>query len=242
MADAPRGRRIEEPERRATSARLASSWQRLSIGVTSYVQAFFTVLSLVNPLICIGIFSGATRGMSKSRRISSANKACLAVAVILVGAALIGKPVLEAFGVSMAAFSVAGGLVLGAIGGIMLVGRSLAGHSSDDDVPNGGANVGNAIQPLVLFAASPGTITGVITISAAHPEGAIPATSLAAVAATVAITWLGLLLTSRKSDDEKSPGLASQIGSRLMGIIVLAMGFEFALTGIEEFFTATGKA
>lgn len=43
-----------------------------------------------------------------------------------------------------------------------------------------------SLTPLILFAASPGTITGVITLSVAHAKSGIPVTALVAV--TLGIT------------------------------------------------------
>ena len=40
------------------------------------------------------------------------------------------------------------------------------------------------LAPLILFAASPGTITGVITVAAAHSERALPGTALLAIGVT----------------------------------------------------------
>src|SRR5262249_49469809 len=86
-------------------------------------------------------------------KVADATKAALAVLVILVVAALVGARVLQVFGVSLDAFSVAGGGVLAWIGFSMLRGNSgLAPDPSKE-----GADEKRSITPLVLFAASPGT-------------------------------------------------------------------------------------
>src|SRR6476469_8794335 len=80
------------------------------------LQAIVTVLSLVNPLICGAMFAQIEAGQTSATRLADATRAALAVLVILVIAALVGARVLHIFGVSLDAFSVAGGVVLAWIG------------------------------------------------------------------------------------------------------------------------------
>ena len=85
-----------------------------------HLQAIVTVLSLVNPLICGTMFAQVEAGQSRAMRLADATKAALAVLVILVITALVGARVLQIFGVSLDAFSIAGGGVLSWIGFAML--------------------------------------------------------------------------------------------------------------------------
>src|SRR6476469_7826810 len=122
-----------------------------------HLQAIVTVLSLVNPLICGAMFAQIEAGQTSATRLADATRAALAVLVILVVAALVGARVLQIFGVSLDAFSVAGGGVLSWIGFTMLRGNS----TQAQDPSKGGADEKRSLTPVILFAASPGTITGV---------------------------------------------------------------------------------
>ena len=94
------------------------------------------------------------------------------------------------------------------------------------------------MTPLVLFAASPGTITGVITLSAAHTGLDLPVTALVAIAVAGLVTWLVLLLVSRvAAKASEGGGSARDMITRFMGLIVLSMGVQFALTGLHKFGT-----
>ena len=84
------------------------------------LQAIATVLTLVNPMICGAMFARIEAGRAPAARLADATKAALAVLVILVIAARVGARVLQIFGVSLDAFSVAGGGVLSWIGFTML--------------------------------------------------------------------------------------------------------------------------
>jgi len=194
------------------------------------IQAIVTVLSLVNPAICGMLFERAEAGRSRGRQLADATKAALAILAILVAAALAGTQVLHVFGVSLDAFMVAGGGVLSWMGFSMLKG---AASPSGSSAPS--SDGGSSLTPLILFAASPGTITGVITIAAAHTKLHLPVTALVAVGVATAATWLVMLLAARFAGKRQGGGFLRDTTSRLMGLIVLSMGVQFALTGFHAF-------
>jgi multiple antibiotic resistance protein len=194
------------------------------------LQAIVTVLSLVNPAICGLLFSRAEAMRSRGSRFIDATKAAVAILAILLGAALAGTKVLYLFGVSLDAFMVAGGGVLAWMGFSMLSGKSSASGAAAttrDAAPR--------LTPLILFAASPGTITGVITIAAAHTRLKLPITALVAIVVATVVTWLVMLLTAYFADEREGGGFVRDTMTRLMGLIVLSMGVQFALSGFRAF-------
>ena len=193
------------------------------------IQAIVTVLSLVNPLVCGAMFARVEAERSAVEQRADATKVALAIVIILTAAALVGTQLLHLFGVSLDAFMVAGGSVLAWMGFSMLSGR--ASPSS----PNAPSAQGAPLTPLILFAASPGTITGVITLSAAHTRLGFPVTALVAVAVASVLTWLALLLVARIAHQSVGGGFARDAVTRFMGLIVLSMGVQFALTGLRQF-------
>jgi small neutral amino acid transporter SnatA (MarC family) len=195
-----------------------------------HLQAIVTVLSLVNPLICGAMFAQIEAGQTSATRLADATKAALAVLVILVIAALMGAKVLHIFGVSLDAFSVAGGGVLAWIGFSMLRGKSAP-------VPNAAGDQKRSLTPI-LFAASPGTITGVITLAVVHTKLLLPVTALVAVAVATVAMWIVMLLVSREEGTRAGGGFLRDTATRFMGLIVIAMGTQFALTGLRDFFAA----
>jgi multiple antibiotic resistance protein len=197
-----------------------------------HLQAIVTVLSLVNPVVCGAMFARIEAGRSYAERWADATKVALATAVILMSAALIGTQLLHLFGVSLDAFMVAGGGVLSWMGF-----RMLSGHGASPASPP--ENSEASLTPLILFAASPGTITGVITLSAAHSRLDLPITALVAVVVASAVTWLVLLQMARIPGQKNGAGFARATLTSFMGLIVLAMGVQFALTGFHEFGLST---
>src|SRR5262245_16144269 len=194
------------------------------------LQAIVTVLSLVNPLICGAMFAQIEAGQTRATRLADATRAALAVLVILVVAALAGARVLHIFGVSLDAFSVAGGGVLTWIGFSMLRGYSPQAQGPSKE----GAAETRSLTPLILFAASPGTITGVITLAVAHTKLALPVTALVAVVVAALVIWIVMVLAAYGGSGARG-GLLHDTATRFMGLIVIAMGVQFALTGFHDF-------
>ena len=197
------------------------------------LQAIVTVLSLVNPVICGTMFARIEAGQSRATQLADATRAALAVLVILVVTALIGARVLQVFGVSLEAFSIAGGGLLALIGFSMLRDNP----SQTQDAAKDGAGEDRSLAPLILFAASPGTITGVITLAVAHSRLALPITALVAVTLAAPVLWMAMVLMAGGGTRARG-GLMRETATRFMGLIVIAMGVQFALTGIHDFMTA----
>ena len=203
-----------------------------------HLQAIVTVLSLMNPVVCGVIFVGLEADRSGAQKVQDATRAALAVMVILWLAALFGARVLGLFGVSLDVFSVAGGGVLVWMGSSMLrgaaaaPGRAAPGHAAGSP----------SLTPLILFAASPGTITGVITLAVAHSRTGVPITALVAVGVAGLVTWVVMVLVSRRGSGAGGGGLVRSTVQSLMGLIVIAMGVQFALDGLRAFMQEAGSS
>ena len=177
------------------------------------------------------MFARIEAGQARAVQLADATKAALAVLIILVVAALAGARVLQVFGVSLDAFSVAGGAVLAWIGFTMLRTNSAPAQNPSKE----GADEKPSITPLILFAASPGTITGVITLAVTHAKLQLPVAALIAVAVATALMWMIMVLMARGGT--RAPGgFLRDTATQFMGLIVIAMGVQFALTGARAFF------
>jgi multiple antibiotic resistance protein len=201
-----------------------------------HLQAIVTVLALVNPLMCGAIFERIEGKRLRSAQLPDAAKATAAVLVILLLAALVGTKILDLFGVSLGAFSVAGGGVLAWIGFSMLSGNSSTANGSSKD----GTKEQESLTPLIVFAASPGTITGVITLAVVHGRHGLPVTALVAVTVAAIVMWLALVLVARAGSRASGGGFVRDTATRFMGLIVIAMGVQFALNGIRAFMAENG--
>jgi multiple antibiotic resistance protein len=183
------------------------------------------MLAVINPVVCGVMTMQLEQGKDQKGKMISGVKAMLVVLIILLVAALAGKFILNAFGISMDAFKVVGGIILAFIGFQMMSGpKSVQADSSNQ----------SGLTPLIMFAASPGTIAMVITLAAVHnPEG-LPISAMIGAAAAVLITIgiiIAMIFLSGKKQS-KSQGFVT----KFMGLIIVSMGLQFMLDGIKLFF------
>lgn len=206
--------------------------------MSEHLQAIATILSLINPAISGAIFSKLELGRNASAKIVDAIKAGIAMIVVLGLAAIFGARVLETFGVSLDAFSVAGGFVLAWMGFGMIKDGAHSDSAQDETAQQKASKNPNSdsvsLSPLILFSASPGTITGVITLAVAHSKTDLPVTALVAIVVAVLVTVIVMIFLSIFGG-KKQGGLVKSTATNLMGLIVIAMGFQFALTGVKSF-------
>ena len=206
------------------------------------INLFVILFALVDPIGNIPIFAAATAGASWKQRMAVAARLCVAIVAFLLFFLLTGLMVLEFFGISMAAFRIAGGILL------LLLGLSMAREDflklfADADAVADAQDVrGYAkrrFQKLIVpFAipllVGPGAISAVI-IQAGEAQVLGPmglAASAAAIVAVSVITFICFSLTgpiSRVMGD-----VVMAVVVRVLGLILCAMAIQFILAGLGE--------
>lgn len=136
--------------------------------VQECIQAVVTMLAVINPAVTGMILLQITQGESKSVKLKEAGRSSITVFVILLKTSLLGKYILKLFGISIESFRIVGGIVIAYIGFAILA-EKMQQQAIDQSRKEGG-KIDNA--PLVMFAASPGTIATLTTIS--FKEGSTP--------------------------------------------------------------------
>jgi multiple antibiotic resistance protein len=182
------------------------------------------MLAVINPVVCGAMLLDIQNGKDLKTNIKAAVKAMLVVLIILLISAFGGKFILNIFGISVEAFKIVGGVIIGIIGVQMLFG-----------LKNGSESDGNGdLTNLILFAASPGTITMVMTLAAVHHFEGIPISAIVGVVVAVVVS-LGIIMLMLFMAAKKSASGRGFI-TKFMGLIIVAMGLQFMLDGIKDFF------
>ena len=76
------------------------------------VKSAVALFAIVDPVGMIPMFLLATQGHSRAQSRAAADVATLTVAVVLVAFSVVGQGLLDFFGIRLASFSVAGGILL----------------------------------------------------------------------------------------------------------------------------------
>lgn len=193
--------------------------------MNTYLHSAIAMLAVINPVVCGVMMIQIGKDQSKKSNIVASVKSMITVLIILLLAALSGKSILHAFGISLDAFKVVGGIILSFIGFQMMIGSKNNNGKSDKQ---------NGLAPLIMFAASPGTITMVITLSVVHNKVGLPISAMLGTTIAVLLTTVIMIAMQLLSKEGKPHGQG--IFSKFMGLIIVAMGVQFILEGIKVFF------
>ncbi|UWR23843.1 MarC family protein [Sulfitobacter sp. S190] len=203
---------------------------------TAYmITALVTMFVVIDPIAIAPVFLALTPGMTDAQRARIAHRAVLVAGFVLTLFAFLGEAVLGFIGISMAAFRVAGGILLFLTALDMLSekrtkrreGRT-AEHEADEDHDD------PSVFPLAIpLLAGPGAIASVILLTGEKPGGE----GLITVLGVTALTLVAMVITLRMSGRlERVMGkVAINVFTRILGMLLAALSVQFVFDGLAEF-------
>lgn len=207
---------------------------------TAFLKSFLALFAMMNPIGNTGIFIAVTGDLPASFKLRAAIKMTACISLILVASIWSGTAILDAFGISLAAFQLAGGLIVLGIGFKMIGGGENSAHQTEEgkkqleDLTQEEADVNSKlIVPLSMpMMGGPGSIATVITVAAAYPTvPGLVGTTLGAVALTV---LMGTCFAASGLLRRFLTPHAQQIILRFMGMILVAIAADMMLTGFQQ--------
>lgn len=204
----------------------------LETAVTAFTIFFVTI----DPLGMVPLFVALTAGMTPAARRATAWKSVgLATAVLLVFG-IAGRPLLHYLGVSLAAFRIAGGILL-----LLFAVEMVLGHGFDNrTVESNGQPRDVTVFPLAVpLIAGPGALTSVILLHDLH-TGDLAAQGLidAVMVGVLALVWLGFVLAKPTMKLIGVNGI--HIVSRVLGIVLAAIAINNVVEGLRTSFPVLG--
>jgi multiple antibiotic resistance protein len=189
-------------------------------------------IAISNPIANAPVFLGLTANLTSDEKKRVALKATIYAYVIVAVFALVGSVIFEVFGITIPAFKIAGALILTIIGLHMLSGnKSSVQHPSGDVDTTGDI----AMTPLALpILSGPGAIATAINFAPGHGVFAIVAT-LACYAVVMLLNYFAFIYVDRII---KLFGKSAMDAlTRIMGMILMAIGIQMGISGIEGVYT-----
>jgi multiple antibiotic resistance protein len=201
-------------------------------GAVHFFTVFMAFFAIMNPLANASLFLGLTEGSTARARKSTAFRAVLVAFAIVSLFALAGREIFDVFGITLPAFRIAGGLMIGAIGYHMLQGEQSSIHapSSDDNDDIEASVLDMAITPLgIPVLAGPGTIATAMNFSA---ESSLPeiVRVLCAFGLMCVITYVAFVAGNSIANVLGQNGI--KVISRLMGLILAVVGVQMVIEGV----------
>lgn len=213
------------------------------------IEYFFISLAavfvIINPLTSAFMFASLTTGSSYREREVIARRAIVTSTIILVTFMLIGGLIFQLFNITLAAFRIAGGLILFGIGMNMLKKSEEPHHVDVDEEPSGAIADDISIVPLAIpFISGPGSIATVMILTT---EAASIWHMLAVlIAILVSVTGCYYSMVHSKVVIDFLGDTGRKIMTKIFGLILAVIAVQFVINGVldalEKFLHAQGFA
>jgi len=192
-----------------------------------------TLISILNPIGIIPIFINLTRNSSETQVKKISHSCSIAVVVTIIVSLVIGQGVLGFFGISIASFTIGGGLLLSSMAFSMIQAQSSNAKINEEEIHQMEDIRELGIVPLAIpLLSGPGAISTAII----HSKGFETSYDWIGAIFVVLVTGfiIKLILTSSRKIGERLGTIGLNVMTRIMGIILLAISIEMIVGGIKE--------
>ena len=208
-----------------------------------YFKFFIGLFALVNPVGIIPVFISMTSYQTAAARNKTNLTANLSVAIILWISLFLGDTILQLFGISIDSFRIAGGILVVTIAMSMISGKLGEDKQNKQEKSETAVRESIGVVPLALpLMAGPGAISSTIVWGTRYHSISYLFGFFVAIALFALCCW-GLFALCCWGLFRMAPWLVRvlrQTGinviTRIMGLLLMALGIEFIVTGIKGIF------
>jgi multiple antibiotic resistance protein len=198
-----------------------------------FVATFIVFFAVVDPIGTVPVFIAVTSGHDKAAIRNIAVQATIISALILIFFVMAGELILDAIGIPLPAFQIAGGIVLFLFALTMIFGDS----KPEEEVKLVRSARDTAVFPLAVPSiASPGAMLAAVMQTENEvftlAQQLQVTTMMLAVLVVVLVLMLGASFVIRLIGNS-----GASIISRVMGLILASVAVESVLSGIKIYFS-----
>jgi multiple antibiotic resistance protein len=200
---------------------------------TFAITSFITIFVVVGAPESVAIFLTLTKGMERQKVRHTALKSCLTALAVLSVFTLFGNNILTFFGVTVAAFQVAGGIILFFIGFAMIriIRARVITTPEEEDESEKKEDI--SIVPMAVpILAGPASITTVMVLSSRMTGWEAKVVVLGGSLLTITIAFL--LLSFAENVQRVFGRTGMNILERVMGLILCVMAAQFVIDGVKQ--------
>lgn len=193
---------------------------------------FASLFSIVDPFAAIPAFLAMTPNDTVERRCRMARTACLVCWLVLTAFAATGPWLFRLFGVTLAAFQIAGGLIMLLTALDMLRAKRSALNETEEETAAGAEKDDIAITPLAIpMLSGPGAITTAIVLGGHAHTLERRAIFFVCIVLVAGLSYA--ILAAAATGARKLSPIFLNIVTRLMGLMLAAIGVQFILTALN---------
>ena len=193
---------------------------------------FTSVLFIVDPFAAVPSFLAMTARDTPAQRRAMARRGAWTCAVTLTVFALGGSLIFTLFGITLGAFKIAGGVLIGLNALEMVQARRSMQRETPVEQAEGTQKEDVGIIPLgVPMLAGPGAISTVMVLALGSRSAASTAALYVSVALTAYVSYVVLAAATAVEHRLGQTGMRSL--TRLMGLVLCAIAVQFIVDGIK---------
>jgi multiple antibiotic resistance protein len=201
-----------------------------------FLSAFVTFFVIIDPPGCAPIFASLTQNCTPAQRRAMALRSVGIAAGILLFFALFGEDLLRALGISLAAFRIAGGIMLFMIALDMVFERRTERREKRADEVNATPEIDDiSVFPMAIpMIAGPGSIASIMLLMARSEGLERSLVVLGSLGAILLLTLIALLAAGplMRLLGHKMEAMIT----RILGVILAALAAQFVIDGIAVSF------
>lgn len=191
------------------------------------------MLAITNPIGNLAIFASLTGDKSLAEKRKTAFVAGVAITIILIVVTWTGGLLLRAFGIDIASFETAGGVIIALMGISMLHAKTSKIHHTEDQEEEAKTKDSVAVVPIAIpIVAGPGAITTIIVNT--HKYRTLEDKGLISIVCLgiAVLLWTCFYFSAPVSRALGVSGI--NIVTRIMGIILTAIAFGMLTNGLKS--------
>ncbi|HEV8265092.1 MAG TPA: MarC family protein [Gemmatimonadales bacterium] len=193
---------------------------------------FTSILFIVDPFAAVPTFLAMTERDSPQQRRVLARRGAWTCAITLVAFALGGSLIFKIFGITIGAFKIAGGLLIGLNALDMVQARRSQQRETPVEKAEGIQKDDIGIMPLgVPMLAGPGAISTVMVLALGAKGPLMTAAVYVSIVLTALISFYVLAAASMLERRLGQTGM--RILTRIMGLVLCAIAVQFIIDGIK---------
>ena len=196
------------------------------------VLIFTSILFIVDPFAVIPTFLAMTVRDAPEQRRVLARRGAWTCAITLIAFAAGGSIIFKIFGITIGAFKIAGGVLIGLNALDMVQARRSQQRETPIETAEGIDKADIGIMPLgVPMLAGPGAISTVMVLALGAKSTAATITVYVSIVLTALITYW--VLSAASLVERRLGQTGMRILTRLMGLVLAAIAVQFIIDGIK---------
>lgn len=201
-----------------------------------FAASLVTIVSVIDPVGIAPLFLALTPGILPADRTRVIRRAIVVATIILLLFAAGGRTLLQVLGITVPAFSIAGGILLLLIAIDMLFARTSRTRETPEEESDALTSADVSVFPLAIpILSGPGAIATVVLYMSQAQTNVLKILSVvASILVALAASYLSMRLSGLLLRALGKTGI--HVVGRVMGILLAALAVQFILNGVAGYY------